>query len=163
MRRRLAAVFVVLLAASSLVGSASARDVEPTQFTFYSWVDAISPPEAISGSPLVTDQVVLLTAAFGQGSAILERRYNPSTMRGTVSGTISAGAADWNYGELRGTITSEGMSGSFTIRRLLEFGGSYRLVGTWSASGHPVEPTYDNQMPPYFIEFDGVIIGPFDH
>jgi hypothetical protein len=168
MRRAVSIALAVVVATSlAIAGSASAdaKTVVPFEGIQHAIVLDISAPVDGPG-PLVLDHVSMRTEfePLVQGGISLERVYDPETMRGTVTGTLGGTAATTLSGTLRGVISPDGMHGTFELTRTsdLDFPGLfYRIHGTWSSVGHPVEPTIGNLDPAYFITLDGVEIGTF--
>ena len=159
---RLATVVLAVVVALAIAPAAVATTVEPFEGTQCGFIESIT--EQGGQGPLVVDQVHL-RAIFDllvQGSIIFERMYDPDTMRGTVSGTISGSGPNTHSGELHGRITEEGMSGTFMmIRRIDGNEPTYRIVGQWESIGHPQPPSGATEFT-YCVSFSGHIIGPFN-
>jgi hypothetical protein len=158
----LVALAAALVASLATAEPGSAVTVEPIQFSLVNYF--LGPPTAVSSSPsLVRDEVILANDAqqpLTQGTFVLDRSYNPATMKGTVSGTVGGTGPINTQGTLHGVITPDGMSGTFSMVRTDSFSPqTWRINGTWSSEGQPAtEPTPSSR---YTISFVGRIIGPF--
>jgi len=165
MRRLLVSATVAFsLTVVPLAVAGSGVTVKPFDRTQNARVESISAPVAVSGGK-VQDQVVLVVdpnAPLVQGDIILNRVYNPNTMRGTVTGTLFGTASTTYSGTLGGIIRPDGMSGVFQMKHTSDqWPGFYWIVGRWSSVGQPVAPSSSNTKPGYSIRLDGVEIGPF--
>jgi hypothetical protein len=122
----------VVVAALAFAGTASAKDVESASFCLG---NVIGGRTVEATEPLVRDSWFLFgTGALVQHSIQLDRVVNPETMRGTVSGTLSATGPDNHFGVLHGVVSPEGMSGRITMTRLrVEEGVTDKFVGSWTS------------------------------
>ena len=157
----LTTALLALTAALALSPAAAAVTVETFEDTQCGFVESIT--EQGTHGPLVMD-TVHVRALFDflvQGSIIFDRLYDPGTMRGTVSGTIGGSGPDTHMGRLHGVITEDGMSGTFLmIRRIDGNEPTYRIMGRWQTSGHPLPPSGATEFG-YCVSFTGHIVGPF--
>jgi hypothetical protein len=137
MRPRLGLVTASLAIAASfmLAGTASSKSVEPFSFSLG---NSLASCEVESTEPLVRDTMFIFgTGALTQHSFLIERAYNPNTLRGTMTAQLSGTGPNIHRGTLHGVITPEGMSGTIQMTRFREDGLTDKFVGKWFAEGSP--------------------------
>lgn len=155
-----------LLLGLTLVGlvaapAAAAKAIESINFTLLNHFGEVT----VVGStgPLVQERVVLFADAqqpLVQSTIVLNRVYNPDTLRGVVSGEIHATGPSNHDGELHGVITPDGMSGTFSMLRTNPDAPTplvHRVLGSWTSDGQPVDTGPSST---YVMEFDGHVVGP---
>lgn len=136
-RRVALALVAVGIAALALTGSPAAKEQQPFSFCLGNHISSWT---VESTDPLVRDTISFFgTGALVQHSIRVERTFRPETMRGHLSGTISATGPNSHRGTLNGTITPAGMSGTIHMTRFREDGTEDRYIGTWSSVGHPTD------------------------
>lgn len=144
-RRRMVMACIAIATSFALTGTASSKSVERASFQFGPLLLSC---EIESTSPLVRDEMII----FGvppQHTVTIERVYNPTTLRGTMTAHVGTFGAEIQDGTMHGVITPEGMSGTIQMTRFREDGLTDKFVGTWFAEGRPDTACEEGSQPPF--------------